>query len=167
MSETFTLALTSDKSVQNGGFMINDSDKYNIQYQVNFDALFQGKNREYSKAQVRIQFISNLILANTSYSSTLGSLQLTGLTSVNSLGANGLYLSIYYPTNGNMTGLSGGPYYNISTLSFKNGTQVATIPTGIREFNVLFTTIGGLKQTGIAPPNYRMVLQFELYDPIV
>ena len=173
MSETFTLALISDKAVSDGGFMVNNSNLYNIKYQVDFDALFQGKNREYSKAQVRVQLITNTFNTNTtSFAKVIGGISLTGLTATNSLGTTGLFLTTYYPTNGTMTGLTnGGAYLNISTLSFRNGTQVNTIPTGVREFNVQFSSVGGTTQIKLPGendmPNYRMILQFELYDPIV
>lgn len=165
--EVFTLVLMNDLPIANGGFMIDSTNNSNTKYQVDFGSLFQGRDRLYNKCQVRSQLISNGVVAST-INSSVGVLSLVGLGSGNSLGTNGLFLMFLNPSASSVSGSSTGYFYaGVSSLPTANGTQLTTIPTGIREFNIVFQSVSGVIQADANMGNYRLVLQFELYDPIV
>lgn len=165
--EVFTLNLISELSEQNGGFMINSTNNANILYEVDFDSLFNGRDKLYSKCQVRGSLISNG-RGSGSLDDSTGFVILVGLGSNNSLGINGLHIVTTYPINKQEAGLSQfvGYSYATSTLQNPNGSQVSPIPTGIKQFRIqLYDPIQELLFNANMP-NYTLSLQFELYDPI-
>jgi hypothetical protein len=92
-----------------------------------------------------------------------------GVSTGNSLGTNGLFLMMLNPAAASVSGSGTGFFYaGVSTLSSTNGTQLTAIPSGIQEFNIAYTNVSnGAIQADTSMPNYRLMLQFELYDPIV
>ena len=166
MSQIFTLVLSSDVAISDGGFVLDSTNNCNTRYLVNFDSLFQGENRRYSKCMLRSQLISQNV-ASSAINNATGLLTLQGLGSANSLGINGLFLGVMVPAGAGASGVSTGYYYNGSgTIPFPNGVQVTQIPTGIRDFYVVFTSIADTIQLNANLGNYKLVLQFELYDRI-
>lgn len=168
MSQVFTLVLSSDVLIADGGFALDTVNNCNVKYQVNFDALFQGENRKYSKCTLRAQLISQNAVTSA-INNTTGLLVLQGLGSGNSLGVNGLFLATMAPVSATVSGgTASGYYYNgVGTIPYPVSTQVTQIPTGVRDFSVVFTSIAGAIQANANLPNYKLILQFELYDRIV
>lgn len=165
--EVFTLNLISELSVANGGFVLDTTNNANILYQVDFDSLFNGRDKLYSKCQVRGSLISNG-RGPGDLSDSTGFVILVGLGSNNSLGINGLHIVTTYPINKAQAGLSQftGYSYATSTLENPNGSQVSPMPTGIQQFRIqLYDPIQELLFNANMP-NYTLSLQFELYDPI-
>lgn len=164
--EVFTLNLISELSEANGGFMIDSTNNSNILYEVDFDALFNGKNKFYSKCQLRGSLISNG-RGPGDLSDSTGFIILVGLGSINSLGINGIHVCTTYPINKSEAGLSQfvGYSYAASTIQNPNGTQIL-IPNGIRQFRIQYYDPIQELLFNANMPNYSLILQFELYDPI-
>lgn len=166
MKEVFTLVLCNQLTIDGGtGFALNTSNKASISYQVNFDALFNGKQKLYKKCQVRTAIISSFVAA-TALPNAIGSVSAVGLASGNDLGTNGLFLMNYIPSNANASGSSTGYYFNTNVLTNLNGTQMSQVPRGVQTFSINFTNISGALQATGNVPDYRLNLQFELYDDI-
>lgn len=161
--EIFSLALTSDLSLQNGGFVLDSTNRSNVLYQVDFDSLFNNRNKIYSKCQVRCHLISTAS-TTSSIDSVSGSLILQGLGSGNTLGINGIQLANMSPTNSNVSGTLTGFFYTVSTLATANGSQVTQVPEGVRQFRIVYNSVAGTVQATASMPSYRLVLQFELYN---
>jgi hypothetical protein len=166
MKEVFTLILSNQLDLTINGFALNATNKASVVYQVDFNALFNGKDKMYNKCQLRMALMTNN-LAASSIALATGSILITGLASGNNLGTNGLFVANYTPANANASGSSTGYYLPTNALLNTNGTQMNQIPTGIRQFNVNFVNLSGALQPSANIPDYRMVLQFELYDPVV
>lgn len=161
--EIFSLALTSDTTLQSGGFVLDSTNRSNVLYQVDFDSLFNNRNKIYSKCQVRCHLISTAS-TTTSIDSVSGALILQGLGSGNTLGINGIQLANMFPTNSNVSGTLTGFFYTINTLSSENGSQVTQVPEGVRQFRIVYNSVAGTLQATASMPSYRLVLQFELYN---
>jgi len=166
MKEVFTLLLGNQLTLSTGtGFALNNNNRAAVQYQVNFDSLFNGKNKLYKKCQVRTAIISdNVAIATLDKAS--GSIFATGLVSGNDLGTQGLFLMNYSASNSNVSGSSTGYFLNTSVFDNANGTQMNAVPTNVQTFTVNFTNISGALQATANVPDYRLALQFELYEPI-
>lgn len=161
--EIFSLALTSDTTLPNGGFVLDNTNRSNVLYQVDFDSLFNGRNKMYKNCQVRCQIISTAS-TTTTIDTVSGALILQGLGSGNSLGINGYQLANMSPTNSNVSGTLTGFFYTVSTLAAANGTQITQVPEGVRQFRIVFNSVAGTLQATASMPSYRLVLQFELYN---
>lgn len=165
--EVATLNLISELTVANGGFALDTTNNANILYQVDFDSLFNGRDKLYSKCQVRGSLVSNG-RGSGDLSDSTGFVILVGLGSNNSLGINGIHIVTTYPINKQEAGLSQfvGYSYATSTLMNPSGSQVSPIPSGIRQFRIqLYDPIQELLFNANMP-NYSLILQFELYDPV-
>lgn len=166
MKEVFTLLLGNQLTLSTGtGFALNNTNRAAVQYQVNFDSLFNGKNKLYKKCQVRTSIITDNVAVAT-LDKASGSIFATGLVSGNDLGTNGLFLMNYYPSNSNVSGSSTGYYLNKTVFNNANGTQMNAVPSGVQTFTVRFTNISSALQATANVPDYRIALQFELYEPI-
>lgn len=161
--EVFTLALSSETLFSDGGFVLDSSNNSNILYQVDFNSLFNNRNKLYSKCQVRCHLISTAS-TTTTIDAVSGILVLQGLGSGNTLGLNGIQLANMSPTNSTVSGTLTGFFYTVSTLNALNGSQVTQVPEGIRQFRIIFNSVAGTLQPNTSMPNYRITLQFELYD---
>jgi hypothetical protein len=166
MKEVFTLILCNQLDFTTNGFAVNATNKASVLYQVDFGALFNGKDKMYNKCQLRASLMTNNVAA-AGLSLATGSIIITGLASGNDLGTNGLFITNYTPSNANASGSSTGYYLPTNALLNTNGTQMNQVPSGIRQFNVNFVNLNGALQPTANVPDYRMVLQFELYDPVV
>ena len=166
MKEVFTIILCNQLDLTTNGFAVNATNKASVLYQVDFGALFNGKDKMYSKCQLRISLMTNN-LASANLSLASGSIMITGLASGNDLGTNGLFVANYTPSNANASGSSTGYYLPTNGLTTTTGTQMNQIPSGVRQFNVNFVNLNGALQPTANVPDYRMVLQFELYEPVV
>lgn len=165
MSQVFSLVLSSDVSVSSGGFMIDNTSRANIKYQVNFDALFEGVDRKYSKCQVRAQILAQNVTSSAINNAT-GMLILSGLGQGNSLGVQGIQLLTMVPSAASASGVSTGYYYNVNSLVQSNGQQMTQIPKGTQNFSVIFMSIADTVQASANIGTYKLLIQFELYDPI-
>jgi len=165
--EVFTLQLISELTVANGGFALDTTNNSDILYQVDFDSLFNGIDKKYSKCQVRGSLVSNGRGAGD-LNDSVGFVILVGLGSNNSLGINGLHICTTSPLNKAESGQSQfiGYSYATSTLMHSNGSQVSPIPSGIMQFRIQYYDAIQEILFNANMPNYSLSLQFELYDPV-
>lgn len=161
--EYFGLLLQNQLSISDGGFCLDTTSNANAVYQVDFDALFQGRGKLYNKAQVRARLISDGE-GQTPIENAIGTLSILGLPSVG-LGTQGTYIMGLTPSPQTDAGdtTATGYYYNLSSMNNKNGTQVG-VPSGIQVIRVQCRSVLG---TILAPgnmPDYSLYLEFELYE---
>lgn len=157
--EVFTLTLTSS-----GRFMRDNSLNTRILYEVDFDALFQGRDVYYDSCAVRAEYqTNNNGTPAVALGTTTGYLTLEGLASNASLGMNGIYLVGLNPRNSNITNFSVGYYYFVSSLANANGTPMA-IPKGVRQFYLTSRNEDGAVMAEMTGTGSACILQFELYN---
>lgn len=156
--EIFTLGLSSEKLLSQGGFAVNNTSRANITYQIDWNALFQGRENEYEKCYVRGALISNN-MAQTSLDDVTGYLGVVGLSDTHRAGLNATYICLLNPDNSSATGTTGFYYYN-GSLQQPYGSEI-NIPKNISQIQVQFLSETGNLLT-IAIAQYFLVLQFEL-----
>lgn len=167
--EVFTLVLNSAKTVANGGFVLDNQTNANVLYQINFDSLFQGKNRMYKYAQLRGLLISELVSV-TALPNAIGYISIVGFSQKNSLGVVAspiIFNQIPTADSPIISGsMLGAYYYNgfRSTLSSYEAYELCTLPQGIQNIQVQFTSLTDAIQAGGNLGNYNLILQFELYN---
>lgn len=166
--ESFTLLLNSEKLISQGGFVINSDTNANVLYRVDFDELFQQRNKLYKYAHIRGQLISERV-SSSPLPSSIGNLSIMGLGLGNTDGVEGVplifSLNIGSPTASGDTSL--GYFmtsFGASLGNSEEGTQFTSIPYGIREFSIQYTSLTGAIQAGGNLGNYNLILQFELYN---
>jgi len=164
--EAFTLLLLSTKSVSQGGFMLDNSSDSNTQYQVNFDALFQGRDKLYKRCNLRAQMISMLVPPSSSINS-MGYLEIQRLGTKNTLGLIALPITQYISlgrlaSSDTVFGHSNNPQYNY--LENIDGVELDEIPVGSRNFAIQYKNVLGNIQPSADIGDYSMLLQFELFN---
>lgn len=162
--EVFTLLLNSTKSIEQGGFMLDDSYNANVKFQVNFDALFQKRNELYKRCQIRAQMISMLVPPSQSIA-CFGFLDLMGLGTKNTLGCISLPISQYIAlgrlaSSDSVFGHSNNPFYNY--LENYEGIELDEIPLGGKNFSIQFKNVLGNVSGDVG--DYTLLLQFELFN---
>lgn len=166
--ESFTLLLNSEKLISQGGFVLNSDTNANVKYQVNFDELFQQRDKLYKYAQIRAQLISERVSVSP-LPSSIGTISIVGLGMGDSKGTDGLpilfSLNIGSPiASGDATTGYFATSFGASLGNSERGIQFTSIPFGIREFSVQFTSTTGAIQAGGNIGNYNLLIQFELYN---
>jgi hypothetical protein len=161
--EYYGLLLQNQLSVSQGGFCLDTTSNANAIFQVNFDALFQGRGNLFNKCQVRGRLVSDG-LGETPVQNALGFVSIIGLPS-SSFGTNGTYILPLNPSPQTDAGdlEQTGYYFSNSSMSNRNGTQVS-IPTGIRQIQVQFRSVAGSLHVAGNIPDYSLYLEFELYE---
>lgn len=164
--EAFTLLLSSTKSITDGGFMLDNTNKANVKYQVNFDALFQNRDKLYKRCQVRGQMISMLVPPSSSINS-MGYFELQELGTKNTLGLVSLpitqYISLGRLASGDgVFGHSNNPQYNY--LDNLEGIELDEIPVGGKNFSIQYKNVLDNIQPDADIGDYTLLLQFELFN---
>lgn len=158
--EVFTLVLDSDEAY---------FDQYSgARYEVNFDALFQGREKFYKRCAVRGNWITDRIL-ETQLGNVVGFLEISGLLSGHLHGDSAYPLLILYPSPS--MNFTGNPTQNIyetgtgelNSLENEHGIQTMSVPSGVRRFFVQETSVAN-NSISEYMAGYKLVLQFELYN---
>lgn len=164
-SETFILVLRNTLDLTKGGYCIYTTLNSKAKYQVNFDTLFNNRQRFYKKCQVRYLLTSNR-LTSTPLGNVVGGIYITGLSMQNTLGAYGLPIcNLLFPQNSAAVE-TGGYFFNRSSLTDVNGVQLCSIPYGTQVIGVDFVSVLDVLLQGGNIPDYDLELHFEFYDPI-
>jgi hypothetical protein len=157
--EVFTIILFSS-----GRFVVDATVNTRILYEVDFDALFQGRDVYYDSCAVRAEYQTNNNGSPAiSIGQSTGYLTIEGLASNASLGIEGVYLLSLIPTNSNITNFSVGYFYNNTSLQNINGTPMA-IPKGVRRFYITSRADSGAIMPAMTGVGQMTLLQFELYN---
>jgi hypothetical protein len=159
-TEIFTLGLYSEKTIGQGGFVVNNTARANITYQIDFNALFQGRENNYSKCRVRGTITTNN-MAQTALDNTTGYIGVVGFSDTHRLGLNATYIMMLDPTNSNVTGTTGFYYFNGSAQQ-PYGSEI-NIPKNTTQIQVQFLAEDG-NLLSIAIAQYFLMLQFELFN---
>lgn len=163
-SEVFILLLNSEKTIQNGGFVLNSDTNADVLYQIDFNALFQGKNFEYKYAQLRGQIVSEKVGVSP-LPNAIGFISIVGFAQKNTLGTTAA--PVVFSTLPSLDTVGGNGYYFPgfrSTLFGYEAYELCTIPQGIQNIRVQFTSLTDAIQASGNIGNYNLVLQFELYN---
>jgi len=164
MSETFVLVLRNTLNLTNGGYCIDTTVNSKATYQINFDTLFNNRQRFYKKCQIRCSLKSS-IKPNQFLQNTVGIVSLVGLGSNNTLGANGLpILPVLFPQSATFIGSTDTYFYTRGTLCNSNGVQLCSIPYGVQNIQVVFSDMVNAVLPSADIPDYELELYFEMYD---
>jgi hypothetical protein len=164
--EVFTLLLNSTKLISNGGFVLDNSNNANVKFQVNFDALFQNRDKLYKRCQLRGQMVSLLVPPSQSIGA-FGYLELQQLGTKNTLGLVALPVSQYISlgrlaSSDSVFGHANNPFYNY--LENLEGIELDEIPVGGKNFSIQYKNVLGNIQSGSDIGLYTLLLQFELFN---
>lgn len=162
--EVFTLLLISSRDGT-----VDPNNSASVSYMVNFDSLFQGREKLYKRCIVRSNWTTGGITATT-VNNTVGVLEIQGLFSGNLLGDSSHPLLFIYPFNSASAG-TGGFYFqttsNFNTVPLMGlNTAVGvetTIPSGIRRFLINELSVVG-NSLSTYTTDYSVIIQFELYN---
>lgn len=146
-------------------------------FEVNYDALFNGRDKLYRKCQVRGNWMTTGITA-TQINNLVGVLELQGCLSGYLLGDSNypLLCIIPLPTSDSGGGIDGENIYAsyhtsytgvlpiMNSLNQKDGLQTTNIPSGIQRITLNQTSVADNLLIGYTPGNFVTILQFELYN---
>jgi hypothetical protein len=164
-SETFILVLNNTLDLTEGGYCIDTTLNSRAKYQVNFNSLFNQRQRLYKKCQVRYELLSEY-KGNTPLQNVVGGIYITGLSTQNTLGAYGLPIAnVLLPQISSAVEADGWFFNNRSTTD-TNGVQLCSIPSGTQVIQVNFMSVLDVPLEGGNIPNYQLKLYFEFYDPV-
>jgi hypothetical protein len=141
-----------------------------VTYQVNWDALFQGKNKLYKNCFIRTRLSGASNISKDTVGNSAGVLSVVGLGYNKSVSEdiNGLVLAPVSYLASSSYSSDTGVYLDINTLpSDDGGCPQITPPQGITNISILFTE----DATGNPMPvarlsNYVLTLSFKLVDPV-
>jgi hypothetical protein len=137
-------------------------------YSVNFDALFNGRNKLYRSCFVRLRITGNGEIAKSSISAATGVVSLVGLSSSRTIGneIQGLVVSPIQFLNGSQVSAAETGYYiNIDTTASHSPPQISP-PQGITPLTILFSQENGSVMANSNMSAYYTQIFFELVDPI-
>lgn len=143
----------------------------NVQYQVDWDAVFNGLNKKYNKCYVRVHLSGTGNIAKDGVANSTGFLSLVGLGSSYGFSPDsypGLIISdIQFNNSSQISAAETGYYINIDTRGQKIAPMCPTPKGTMSNFVVrLFqenNTI--MSNTNLSP--YVITIIFELFDPVV
>lgn len=163
--EVFCLSLYSASS---RGYVIN-SDLYGAtQYSINWDALFNGRNKLYKSCYVRVRLTGNGDIARSSVTNATGVVSLVGLSSSRTVGneIQGLVIApLSFVLSGGVSATETGYYIIVDTTTSQCPPQT-TPPQGISPLTILMAQENGnvMANSNLSP--YYISICFELFDPI-
>lgn len=164
--EVFCLSLYSAST---RGYVIDTTLYGATQYSVNWDALFNGRNKMYKSCFVRARIVGNGEIAKSSIANATGVVSLVGLTSSRTIG-NELQGLVIAPLNFSaasvISATETGYYLNIDTTASLCAPQT-TPPQGVSPITLLFSQENGSTMANANMSPYYVTLCFELFDPIV
>jgi hypothetical protein len=164
-SETFILILNNTLDLTEGGYCIDTTLNSKAKYEVNFNSLFQQRQRFYKKCQVRYELISEY-KASTLLPNVIGGIYIAGLSTQNTLGAYGLPVVNNLQPQTSAAVQSGGWFFNNRNISDVNGVQLCSIPSGTQVIQVNFVSVLDVPLQPGNIPNYQLKLFFEFYDHV-
>jgi len=160
-SQVYRLYLSTMTGFPN---LLNNTDKANVTWQVDFDSLFNRENYNYKNCRLRYKLVSDPA-TNTSHINNKGVLAINGLSSrYTSKNTPYLVLDNLIPVASSTHG-----WFDITTMA-EVGVDIV-VPYGLSTINPQLWDNGfGSTTTGNAvlqtfTANYTLVLSFELYNP--
>jgi hypothetical protein len=150
------------------GYVLNNTALANYQYQVNWDAVFNGLNKKYNKAFVRIHMSGVTNIAKSTISNAVGYVSLVGLGSGYGFSQDiaGLVISdLLFSNSTQISSLETGYYMGADTRNMKVAPMCPT-PQGISTLNVQFVQENGDLMEDANLSGYFITIMFELFDPV-
>lgn len=136
-------------------------------YRIDWDTLFQGKNKFYKNCFVRMHCVGRNVIAVDTIANGIGQISIVGLGYNKSWSPDtaGLVLSDVEISPALPIIDNTGYYINTSTLDSVVAPQISP-PQGISSITVQFTLASGALMAAANLSNYTLALYFELTDPI-
>jgi hypothetical protein len=150
------------------GYVLNNSVLANYQYQVNWDAVFNGLNKKYNNAFVRIHMSGVTNIAKSTISNAVGYVSLVGLGSGYGFSQDiaGLVISdLLFSNSTQISILETGYYMGADTRNMKVAPMCPT-PQGVSTLNVQFVQEDGSLMADANLSGYLITIMFELFDPV-
>jgi hypothetical protein len=150
------------------GYVLNNTALANYQYQVNWDAVFNGLNKKYNKAFVRIHMSGVTNIAKSTISNAVGYVSLVGLGSGYGFSQDiaGLVISdLLFSNSTQISSLETGYYMVADTRNMKVAPMCPT-PQGVSTLNVQFVQENGDLMAEANLSGYFITIMFELFDPV-
>ena len=164
-SETFNLTVYSGSTKP---YVEYNGDITRCRYRIDWDMLFQGKNKLYKTCFVRMQCVGRAIIAKEFIASSVGQISVVGLGYNKSWSPDvpGLVLSPIQVSD-SLPIVESGPGYYINTSTLENvvAPQISP-PQGIGSITVNFSLPDGTAMATGRLSAYTLDLYFELRDPI-
>lgn len=172
-SESFSLFLSSFTGFS---YLTPTSPAANVDmtYLINWDSFFNGANHKYKKCRLRYEYYSDPVISGNQYDPLTYNalLVLTGLVSSSSTKYPGSVLGLL-----SLDSITGSTITPSSQTCLQGSTmntvgQNVEVPKDLRQLEVqLWSNAFGSASSALLPKasvgNWGLVLNFELYDPIV
>jgi hypothetical protein len=153
------------------GYVLNNALLSNHQYQINWDAVFNGLNKKYNKAFVRIHVSGVTDIPKTTVSAAVGYVSLVGLGSSYGYSQDiaGLVISDLLFSNSSQVAAAAsgevGYYIGADTRNMKVAPMCPT-PQGVSTLNVQFVQENGDLMADVNLSGYLITIMFELFQPV-
>jgi hypothetical protein len=142
---------------------INKTNLNNVSWNIDFNSLFRGQQMKHQNCRVRFQLNSNTWAASsTDWNDYLGYLSANLQSQYNAATTIGTFLGVVSPQDSPTTGTS-VHVYSVSTLE-QHGVDIIA-PTNVQTLTLQFVNDDSLTLITTIP-EYTILLQFELYNPI-
>lgn len=163
-SETFNLTVYSGSTKP---YVEYNGDITRCRYRIDWDMLFQGKNKLYKTCFVRMNCVGRALIAKEFIATSIGQISVVGLGYNKSWSPDvpGLLLSAINVSDALPIVEGGGYYINVSTLENVSAPQISP-PQGIGSITVNFSLADGTPMETNRLSAYTLDLYFELRDPI-
>lgn len=164
-SEIFNLTVYSGSTKP---YVEYNGDVSRCRYRIDWDMLFQGKNKLYKTCFVRMSCVGRALIIKEYIATSIGQISVVGLGYNKSWSPDvpGLLLSPIRVSDSLPIVEAGSGYYiNASTLENVIAPQISP-PQGIGSITVNFSLPDGTPMAQARLSNYTLDLYFELKDPI-
>ena len=162
--EIFNLVVYSNSTLP---YVEDKTLKSSTRYRIDWDTLFQGRNKFYKNCIVRCHCVGRTVIAVDSVANGIGQISVVGLGYNRSWSPDtaGLVLSDVEVSEALPVTSGTGYYINASTLDSVVAPQISP-PQGISSLTVRFTLATGAPMAEANLSHYTLALYFELTDPI-
>lgn len=168
MCKTPVVQVTLYSSSQKG-YVADNTYNGRVRYRVDWDAVFNGLNKKYRSAFVRVHMLGRTEIAKSSIANAVGQLSLVGLAynTSQSLDTNGLIVGdMQFDTATTISTAETGYYMNTDTRSAAVA-PMCYLPQGYTDsFVVQFTQENGSIMADANLSAYTITILFELFDEI-
>jgi hypothetical protein len=167
MVRAYQLYLSTDTNnpIPNLVVPLDQSNRGNVTWQINFRALFGNDFRRFKRCSVRAELISKVWSPadNNDTVAYSGVLTMSLPSTYSASTVRGIPLMLVSPMYATAADANRA-YYHVSTMDNAHGVDI-NMPSDNQYFNLQFVNIDTF-QTMTNTPDYQILLQFELSEPI-
>jgi hypothetical protein len=163
--EVVQLSLLSNSTA---GYIANNTAYGFTSYQLNYDSIFNGLNKKYRSANIRIHLQGTADIAKSSLSNAIGVVSLIGLGQAYAYSPDigGLVINdLTYSNSSQISSLETGYYLSSDTRGNQVAPQVPT-PQGTGLLTVKISTVAGAIMADTYLSRYFITILFECFDEV-